>query len=224
MQTESAPDDLFGPAPQDAVVDVLVPVALDKAYSYRAPMPLKPGDIVSVPLGTRETTGVVWDRDPDAPSGSGANLKAVALRHDWPPMSANLRRLVDWIAAYTLAPRGMVARMALRDPAAAAPEKPRYGLRLTGNAPGKLTDARARVILAAQGGFAFGKSELARMAGVSTGVVDALVDAEVLEAVALPPEAAAPAPDPGHAAAALNADQRAAAADLQGRVAATASK
>ena len=38
------------------VVDVLVPVALDQAYSYRVPrgMELKPGDVVCVPLGPRE--------------------------------------------------------------------------------------------------------------------------------------------------------------------------
>ena len=43
-------------------VDVLVPVALDHAYSYRVPreLELKPGDIVSVPLGAREALGVVW--------------------------------------------------------------------------------------------------------------------------------------------------------------------
>ena len=35
------------------VVDVLVPVALDRAYSYRVPeeLTLAPGDVVSVPLG-----------------------------------------------------------------------------------------------------------------------------------------------------------------------------
>jgi primosomal protein N' (replication factor Y) (superfamily II helicase) len=173
---------------------------------------------VAVPLGPRETLGVVWDRDPIAPDGAGANLKAVAARHDWPPLPARLRRFIDWVAAYTLAPRGMVARMALRDPANASPEKPRYGLRLTGNHPGKITPARGRVLLAATGGFAFGKSELAKQAGVSTGVIDALVDAEVLEAVALPPEPAAPTPDPDHARAALSDSQRLAADALSERV------
>jgi primosomal protein N' (replication factor Y) (superfamily II helicase) len=217
MPPESAIDSLFGPAPAAAVVDVLVPVALDKAYSYRADMPLAPGDIVAVPLGPRETLGVVWDRDPDAPAGTGANLKAVTEKFDWPPLPSKLRRFIDWVAAYTLAPRGMVARMALRDPASASPEKPRYGLRLTGNHPGKITPARGRVLLAAKGGFAFGKSELAKQAGVSTGVIDALVDAEVLEAVALPPEPAAPTPDAEHAPAELSDGQRAAADALIGR-------
>jgi 3'DNA-binding domain (3'BD) len=48
------------------VVDVLVPVALDRAYSYRVPetLSLAPGDIVSVPLGARHATAVVWADNP----------------------------------------------------------------------------------------------------------------------------------------------------------------
>ncbi|HYY37046.1 MAG TPA: hypothetical protein VE801_04860, partial [Xanthobacteraceae bacterium] len=44
------------------VVDVLVPVALDQAYSYRVPegLELAPGDLVTVPLGARMATGVTW--------------------------------------------------------------------------------------------------------------------------------------------------------------------
>ena len=44
------------------VVDVLVPVAVDTAYSYRVPetLALEPGSFVTVPLGTRHATGVVW--------------------------------------------------------------------------------------------------------------------------------------------------------------------
>ena len=44
------------------IVDVLVPVALDHAYSYRAPeeLELSVGDLVAVPLGPREALGVVW--------------------------------------------------------------------------------------------------------------------------------------------------------------------
>ncbi len=139
--------------------------------------------------------------------GRGSNLKAVSAKHDWPPVSPTLRRFVDWIASYTLAPRGMVARMAIRDPDRAEPERPRYGIRLTGNACERLTAARSRVILAAQGGFALPKGELAKQAGVSTGVIDALVDLEVLEAVALPQDSVAPEPDPAHAIAALSPTQ-----------------
>ena len=48
------------------VVDVLLPVALDHAYSYRAPegLALAPGDLVTVPIGTRAATAVVWAENP----------------------------------------------------------------------------------------------------------------------------------------------------------------
>jgi len=202
------------------VVDVLVPLALDRCYTYRAPdgVDLAPGDLVCVPLGSRETLGVVWDPDPDAPTGGGSNLKAVVARLDWPPMSRQLRRFVDWIAAYTLAPRGMVARLAIRDPERAEPERIRYGVRLTGNPCTKLTDSRSRVLLAAQGGFARPKGELAKLAGVSTGVIDALVDLEVLEAVALPMEQVAPEPEPDFAAADLSPLQEEVASRLRASI------
>lgn len=45
-------------------VDVLVPVALDRAYTYRVPagLSLSPGDVVAVPLGPNEYVGVVLGR------------------------------------------------------------------------------------------------------------------------------------------------------------------
>ena len=59
------------------VADVVVPVAVDTAYSYRVPdgLEIAPGDIVTVPLGTRETTGVVFDL---RRSHSGSNLRPIA--------------------------------------------------------------------------------------------------------------------------------------------------
>ena len=44
------------------IADVLMPLALDTAYSYAVPpgLLLRDGDVVQVPLGTRETIGVVW--------------------------------------------------------------------------------------------------------------------------------------------------------------------
>ena len=98
------------------IVDVLVPVALDHAYSYRAPeeLALAPGDIVSVPLGAREALGVVWADDVAVKPGLHNRLKDVEAKLDFPPLKAELRKFIDWVANYTLSPRGMVLRMALR--------------------------------------------------------------------------------------------------------------
>ena len=95
-------------------VDVLVPVALDQAYSYRVPrgMELAPGDIVAVPLGAREAIGVVWAENVTIRPGLHNRMKDVEPKLDLPPLKPELRKFVDWVSDYTLSPRGMVLRMA----------------------------------------------------------------------------------------------------------------
>src|SRR3954463_15539066 len=87
------------PAATAGVAEVLVPVGLDTAYSYRVPatVPLAVGDLVSVPFGPRETVGVVWSLEP-AEGGRGANLKPVTDRLDLPGLRQPLREFIDWVA------------------------------------------------------------------------------------------------------------------------------
>ena len=49
------------------LADVLLPLAVSGAYSYRIPegMTLAPGDYVQVPLGPRHYIGVVWETPRD---------------------------------------------------------------------------------------------------------------------------------------------------------------
>ncbi|MEI8145736.1 MAG: primosomal protein N', partial [Alphaproteobacteria bacterium] len=189
--------------------EVLIPVALEGPYSYRIPegLDLAVGDVVAVPLGTRQTIGAVWGLR-DEPGGVSHNrLKDIAARHDVPPVPQEVRRLVDWIAAYTLAPRGLVLRMAIRDPESLVPPRPRVGVRHTGKAPERVTAPRLKVLATLAEGFARSKAETAREAGVSVGVIDGLLDEGVLEAVALPAEPAGLPLDPGHALTSLNPEQ-----------------
>jgi primosomal protein N' (replication factor Y) (superfamily II helicase) len=199
----------------DPIVDVLLPVALDRPYSYRVPggVELKPGDVVRVPLGPREATGAVWAQSAMPPPGMHNRLKPVGEKLAVPPLTPELRRFVDWVADYTLGARGMVLRMVLRRGEALGPERPRVGVRRAGPAPVRMTPARARVLQAAADGRLRGKRELAHEAAVSTGVVDALVEEGTLEAIAFDPEAVG-APNPDHAMAPLTSAQREAAAAL----------
>src|SRR5215510_5530432 len=130
------------------VVDVLVPVALNNAYSYRVPrgMELKPGDVVCVPLGPREVVAVVWAENASPDPRLHNRLKDVSEKLDVPPLKTELRALVDWVSNYTLSPRGMVLRMTLRMGENLGPERARAGVRLVGDPPRRMTPARRRVI------------------------------------------------------------------------------
>ena len=194
------------------VADILAPVAVDTAYSYRVPagLELAPGDFVTAPLGTRMTTGVVWA----VRSGGGDNLKSVAAKREFAPLRQPLRDFVDWVSRWTLAPRGAVLRMATRAPEASEPAAPKYGLTRTGRVPARMTPARSRVLSALSVAEPQAKSALAAAAECSAGVIDGLVDEGALEAVALPPAPVAPLPDPDFAHRPLEPDQSAAATKL----------
>ncbi len=181
------------------VIDVLVPVALDQTYSYRVPagMELGVGDLVAVPLGARgETMGVVWAENPAPNPRLHNRMKDVADKLDVPPLKPELRKFVDWVADYTLAPRGMVLRMALRMGEHLGPARERIGVRLAGPQPARVTPARARVLGVFADRLTRAKGDAAREAGVSAGVIDGLIDEGTLETVVLPPGPVTRAPDP----------------------------
>src|ERR1700719_1169149 len=164
------------PASSTGIVDVLVPVALDHTYSYRVPrgVELKTGDVVCVPLGPREVVGVVWAENARPDPRLHNRLKDVGEKLDVPSLKPELRALVDWVANYTLSARGMVLRMTLRMGEHLGPERMRMGVRLIGAAPQRLTPARRRLIELLSDRLLHGKSEAAREAGVSVGVIDGL--------------------------------------------------
>ncbi len=199
------------------IADIVLPLALDAPYSYRVPdgMALQPGQTVHVPLGTRETFGLVWSVDEKA---SGENLKAIRAVSALPPLPEKLMTFLQRVSAYTLAPLGLVARMAMRDPEAEAHEAPKFGLRVTGTEPRRLTPTRARVMAAAVGGLTHRKKDLADAAGCSTGVIDALVDEGVFEIVPLPSLARAAPLDLAARGPVLNAQQQQAADELSSLV------
>jgi primosomal protein N' (replication factor Y) len=200
-------------------VDVLVPVALDHSYSYRAPreLALKPGDIVAVPLGARQAIGVVWADDVAIKPGLHNRMKDVELKLDYPPLKPELRKFVDWISGYTLSPRGMVLRMCLRM-GDLGPAREKVGVRLVGPAPKRMTSARTRVLQLLADGMVRAKSEAAHEAGVSAGVIDGLIDEGALETLVLPPEPVARPPDADHAVPEFTDAQRAAADALRASV------
>jgi primosomal protein N' (replication factor Y) len=197
------------------VVPVLVPVPTGEPYSYAVPegMHAAPGAIVRVPLGPRQVAGIVWDGACGAIDPS--KLRTIEEVFDCPPVGADMRRFVEWIAAYTLSAPGMVARMVLRVPAAFDPEPAVEGLRFTGNRPERVTDARRRALEHAADGLSWTRSGLAHAAGVSSTVIDGLREQGVFEPVLLPPRPIVAAPDPAYSIPELTPAQAGAAAALR---------
>ncbi|WP_374310685.1 primosomal protein N' [Dongia sp.] len=190
MPTET--DSLWGDESDGAVtsapqaIGVLLPLALFQPYDYLVPagLSLARGDFVTVPLGRRSVTGVVWgaamgDVEP-------GKLKQVVQRLPVPPLPAMSCDFVDWVAQYTMAPLGAVLRMAMSVPDALEAERTLKAWTLGNIAGAKLTPTRQRVVDVLGASPPLPPVELARLAGVSAGVVTDMGKAGLLKSVPLP--------------------------------------
>ena len=203
--------------PQGAVVSVLVPYPVDKAYDYVVPpeITVKAGDYVCVPLGSREIPAVVWGQA----SGdvNPKKLKPVISKYDLDPMQKVTRDFVDWVASYTLSMKGSVLKMALSVPAALHPPKPSKGFRRNTDQaiPEKgLSKQRQKVLAVMEDGQTRIASEIADLAGCSAGVVRGMADKGLLEEVSIYNPAPCMNPDlEGHLAE-LSEDQQGVADEL----------
>jgi len=180
-----------------------MPVALDQTYDYLVPdgVEVPPGSFVLVPFGPQTRIGIVWDgQRGDGKAVDPKKLKSLTSLIDAPPLPEISMRFAEWVARYTLAPLGMVARMMMSADAAFEPPKHRFGVRLVEGAPlpSKMTQARTRVLEIAADGLIRAKSDLANLAACSTAVIDGLAAAGNLVEVAIP-ERVFPRPQPEHA-------------------------
>src|SRR5688572_1794427 len=160
------------------IASVLIPMPLPEAFDYAEPegMGLEPCDQVAVPLGPRLIRGVVVDMR-DA-LGGNRPLKPVAERLDDPRLPPGTVEFIQWAARYAVDAPGQPLAIALRGARAPKP-RPMRVVVATGGEPARPTAARTKVLEAAVAPMP--AAELARAAGVSSGVVKGLVDEGVLE-------------------------------------------
>lgn len=194
------------------IASVLLPMPLPEAFDYAEPegMGLEPGDQVAVPLGPRLIRGVVVEMR-DA-LGGNRPLKPVAERLDDPRLPPGTVAFVQWAARYAVDAPGQPLAIALRGARAPRPRPVRV-VELTGAPPARSTPARTKVLAAAS--VPMPPADLARAAGVSSGVVKSLIDEGVLATRDVVTEARFDAPDLSLTGATLNASQAAAADALR---------
>ncbi|MEM9989716.1 MAG: DEAD/DEAH box helicase family protein, partial [Pseudomonadota bacterium] len=206
------------PAPK-LRVKVLLPLPMGDGYDYAvegetAP---PPGSFVKVPLGPREVIGVVWSVTPDA-SVPDKKLKSVLEVIDTPPLHEDVIAFVDWVAQYTISPRGAVLRLVMRSGQALAPVKPLLHYTKAAIPEGMRLTAAREAVLAAASDEPLSVADLARAAGVSDAVVRGLVKAGALMPVEVDPDPPFPAPDPGRPGRPLSPDQQDAVDELSAQI------
>jgi primosomal protein N' (replication factor Y) (superfamily II helicase) len=203
---------------------VLLPLPLPAVLDYLMPpgSEIEPGSFVRVPLGPRNLVGVVWgEAEESLPT---ERLRPILEHLPLPALRPELRRFIDRAAQYTMAPPGMLLRMAMSVAEALQPPRPRRlcrpaaaGIAALGEAdPEKSLTAARRGVLQALSEAPLPIAEAARRAGCSAGVVRGLIARGLVEEFLMPevsPDDMA-APHWQAAGPTLSADQEAAARRL----------
>ena len=177
---------------------------------YKVPegMVVEPGAVVECPLGPRTVIGIVWEAErlpgTEVPVEKLRNLRGLL---PVPPLSAPLRRLIEWTADYYVASLASVARMALSSGGALKGPATMTEYRLTGGMPERMTPQRQAAIDTLEGEQA-NIRELAEIAGVSEGVLRGLVNQGVLEPVEVDCDRPYDSARPDFAEVELSAQQR----------------
>ena len=94
------------------IVGVLLPLPFNEPFDYESEEELPLGTIVRVPWGKEEQIGVVWKHGKSS-GAEGKRIKTVIEKYDFPPLSGELRRLVEFTASYNCAPLGLVLKMVI---------------------------------------------------------------------------------------------------------------
>lgn len=189
-------------------VSVLVPYPVDKAYDYGVPEGehYEAGDYVIVPLGGREISAVVWGEA--AGDVNPAKLKSIVVKHKARPMAKAVRDFIDWVADYTMTPRGYVLKMALSVPAGLEPPKPAKGYKAAElETLPKLTPKQQAVMDVLSDALPRIAADIAREADVSAGVVKGLLGKALVEEVDIFNPAPCKKPDPFREGFDLSEDQ-----------------
>ena len=182
------------------IAAILFPLPLPEAFDYLVPedVEVQPGDHVLAPLGKRLARGVVWAIKPDDPD---RKLKPL----DSAPEGT--RRFVDWLARYLVQPPGIVLRSVLRSTDALKPSPTETVYRPGDGDPGRMTEARQRVLDAAAALGEATAADLAREAGVTASVVKGLAKSGALAEEKRLVDPPFEEPDPDHAGLDLTAMQ-----------------
>lgn len=226
--TEASLEKLDADGERAVRVSVLLPLPFPAPLDYLAREgALSPGDLVTVPLGRRQETGCVWDTQSDVPADFApvparaipmARLKPVLERLDMPSLPGDLRRFIDWLAAYTLTPPGLVLAMAIRA-RHTAPTRVQLGWIMgAADTQGvRMTTARQRV-LDAVGAEPVSTAALTAETGVSSAVLRGLAAVGLLREAPLVLAPLFAWPDPAFQPPRLSQEQKEAAAELTAAV------
>lgn len=202
------------------IIGVLLPLPFNEPFDYKIEGEAVLGELVRVPFGREVHVGVVWKK------GKSSNLdeskiKPIMERINFPPLSAELRKFIEFVSGYNMAFAGQVLKMVLSVRQVFDDPKMTVLYELSGKtlAEAKLknSDARWRVMDFLK--FApFNRQDIAAGAWVGQSVIKAMIDAGVLRPVLIEDKKEFEKPNAAYKKVNLTDEQKEAAVQLVGEI------
>lgn len=169
-------------------VGVLLPLPFNDVFDYKTDEDVSLGQIVRVPFLKNTQVGVVYKIGKSSVL-EDKKIKSIIERLALPPLKKELLQFVEWVAKYNLASLGLVLKMVLSAKGAFESAKFDVLYKLTGKtlAQAKLknSDARWHVIDLLKHA-PYSKSEIVKGAGVSSSVINKLIETNIIEPFGVP--------------------------------------
>lgn len=202
------------------IIGVLLPLPFNDVFDYKTEEEIPLGSFVRVPFGREKQIGVVWKIGRSSKLDDH-KIKAVSEVLNFPPLSAELRKFVTFVAAYNMAFAGLTLKMVMGVKAVFDDNQTTTFYKLSGKtlAEAKLknSDARWRVMeLLKQ--YPYTKAEICSGAGCGAAVVKTMIDAGVLVPFTVEKKKSYQIPNAKYLKVSLTAEQQEAAAHLVEKV------
>lgn len=202
------------------IIGVLLPLPFNEPFDYKIEGEAVLGELVRVPFGREVHVGVVWKKGKSSDLDE-SKIKPIMERINFPPLSAELRKFIEFVSGYNMAFAGQVLKMVLSVRQVFDDPKMTVLYELSGKtlAEAKLknSDARWRVMDFLK--FApFNRQDIAAGAGVGQSVIKAMIDAGVLRPVLIEDKKEFEKPNAAYKKVNLTDEQKEAAVQLVGEI------
>jgi primosomal protein N' (replication factor Y) len=164
-------------------LSVLLPINIDRPFTYSSEEKLDIGTIVKVSFGKRELYGVVWESDKIEKKPDNIKIKSiieVAGEGKEYTLPIDMLHFIKWISDYYLMPLGLVLKASLKQQFFQKKSRASYVLKINSKHQSKITEKQKIVLEEFKQNKIIDKRSLITKTGISNSIVSRMIKNEIL--------------------------------------------
>lgn len=164
-------------------LSVLLPINIDRPFTYTSDDNLGVGTIVKVSFGKRELYGVVWGANKNEKKPDNIKIKPiieVAGKGEAYILPTNMLNFIKWISDYYLMPLGLVLKASLKQQFFKKNSRESYVLRINPIYQSKITEKQKVVLEEFKQNNTIDKRSLIAKTAISNSIITRMIKNEIL--------------------------------------------